>query len=140
MVTILRDKLQINSKMGVSDLCLLSFNCRWMERSSRDSTPRGGQSSDIPSDQRGDSNDIPSNRGAEINEEPPPKWAEKQFRSREYQRKYYHTLSKRPVERELCKKINSSISAMRRHRRKNMRSQLLQFEQSLNSKATSRIL
>ena len=38
------------------------------------------------------------------NEEPVPKLTEKQLRNREYQRKYYHAHSKKPVECEQCKK------------------------------------
>ena len=107
-----------------------------MNRSSRDSTPRGNQSNDIPSNKGNASNETPSDRGAESNEEPLPKRTEKQLRNRGYQRKYYHTHSKKPVACELCKKIYSSISAMRRRRRKNMHCLALQFEQSFNSKTT----
>ena len=62
---------------------------------------------------------------------------EKQLiKNRAYQMNYYHTDSKKQVQRELCKKIYSSISAMRRHRRKNMHCRLLQLLHTFTSKTT----
>ena len=66
------------------------------------------ESNATPSDRGAASNATPSDRGAESNEEPVPKLTEKQFRNREYQRKYYHTHSKKPVECDLCKHIPAS--------------------------------
>ena len=108
-----------------------------MDRCSRDScSPRGDVSNDIPSDKVAESNETPSDRGAESNEEPVPKLTEKQLRNREYQRKYYHTHSKKPVECDLCKHIYSSISALRRHRRNNLHCRLLKYDHAFNSKTS----
>ena len=51
----------------------------------RDTSPRGDQSNDIPSDKGAESNTKPSDGGADSNDEPLPKWTEKQFRNRAYQ-------------------------------------------------------
>ena len=51
----------------------------------RESSPKGDQSNDIPSDKGAESNTKPSDGGADSNDEPLPKWTEKQFKNREYQ-------------------------------------------------------